>query len=154
MKKILFFVALAGSVFFYSCSKQNLSSPAPASTQAEQAVTSSDEQDAVARTSPAPGNYKVKLYIDDNDTSTRIFRGYVFTFKSNGVLTATVSNTTYRGTWEMKDGGIEMKIDITGTAALDRIDKSWHVVNITNNLITLTDNDLGGLTKLVFQRIP
>jgi hypothetical protein len=58
MKKTLFVIAFAGSVFFYSCSKQNLSSPAPASTQAEQAVTSFDEQDAVAaRTSPAPGKY-------------------------------------------------------------------------------------------------
>lgn len=153
MKKILFAIALAGSVFFYSCSKQDLSHPAPASIQAEQPVTSFDEQDAVARTSPALGNYNVKLYIDDNDTSTRIFKGYVFTFKSNGVLTSTVNNTTYKGTWQMKDGGTEMKIDITGTPALEKIDKSWDVVKITNNVITLTDNDPGEVTKLVFRRI-
>jgi hypothetical protein len=95
----------------------------------------------------------VKLYIDDNDTSTQIFNGYVFNFKSNGVLTATKNNTTYRGTWQMKDGGTEMKLEIEGTAALEKIDKSWHVVVITNNVIKLTDNDPGELTKLVFQRI-
>ena len=127
MKKILFAIAIAGSVFFYSCSKQNISSPAPVTTQAEGTTTSFDEQNAVALAAPAPGMYKVKLYIDDNDTSTRIFNGYVFTFKSNGVLTATKNNTTYRGTWQMKDGGTEMKIDITGTAALDKIDKSVRV---------------------------
>ncbi len=153
MKKILFAIALAGSVFFYSCSKQNISSPAPASTQAEGATTSFDEQNAVALASPAPGMYKVKLYIDDNDTSTRTFNGYVFTFKSNGVLTATKNNTTYRGTWQMKDGGTEMKIGISGTPALEQINKSWNVASITNSVIKLTDNDQGELTKLVFQRI-
>src|SRR5436853_6659649 len=84
MKKTLLFVALAtSSLFFYSCSKQDLSTP----VAAQQSVTSQDEQDAITRTTPAPGNYNVKLYIDDNDTSTRVFRGYVFNFRSNGILT-------------------------------------------------------------------
>jgi len=149
MKKTILFVALAtSSLFFYSCSKQDLSSPA-----AEQTLTSQDEENAITRTTPAPGNYNVKLYIDDNDTSTRIFRGYVFNFSSNGNLTATVNNVTYRGTWETSNGGRELKLRIEGTDQLEKIDKSWDVKGMTDNLITLTDNDPGEITKLVFKKI-
>jgi hypothetical protein len=150
MKKIFSVVAALATclLFFNSCSKQNLLSPAPV----QQTVSSQQEDDAVERTTPVPGDYNVRLYIDDNDTSTRVFKNYVFSFKINGVLIATVNGKSYRGTWEMKDGGTEMKIDITGTAALDRIDKSWDVVSITRNLITLTDNDPGEITKIAFKR--
>jgi hypothetical protein len=149
MKKTILFVALAtSSLFFNSCSKEDLATPAP-----QQTVTSQDEQDAVTRTTPAPGNYNVSLYIDDNDTSTQIFRGYVFNFSSNGTLTATVNKITYRGTWRIKDGGRELQLDIRGTNPLEKIDKSWDVKSITNNLITLTDNDPGEITKLVFKKI-
>jgi hypothetical protein len=149
MKKNLLLVALATTcLFFYSCSKQDLSSPV-----SQQTLTSPDEENAITRTTPAPGNYKVKLYIDDNDTSTRIFRGYVFNFRSNGILTATVNNVTYRGTWETKDGGRELHLRIEGTDQLEKIDKSWDVKGMTDNLITLTDNDPGEITKLVFKRI-
>jgi hypothetical protein len=149
MRKTILVVALAtSSVLFYSCSKQDLSRPA-----AQQTVTSQDEQDAVTRTTPAPGNYNVSLYIDDNDTSTRIFKGYVFNFSSTGKLTATVNKVTYQGTWRIKDGGRELQLDIRGTNPLEKIDKSWDVKSITNNLITLTDNDPGEITKLVFKKI-
>lgn len=149
IKKALLFVTLAiSSLFLYSCSKQDLSTPAP-----QQTVTSQDEEDAITRTTPAPGKYNVSLYIDDNDTSTRIFKGYVFNFSSNGILTATVNKVTYRGTWESKDGGRELHLRIEGTVQLEKIDKSWDVKSMTNNLITLTDNDPGEITKLVFKRI-
>jgi len=150
MKKALFIVAIAtGSLFFYSCSKQDILHPAPV----QQPVSSGDDQDAVARTSPAPGNYKVQLYIDDNDTSTFIFKGYVFNFNGNGTLTATVNKKVYKGKWQMKDAGSEIKLEIEGTAALEKIDKSWDVVKITATLITLTDNDPGEITKLIFRKI-
>lgn len=53
----------------------------------------------------------------------------------------------------MKDGGTEMKLEIEGTNALEKIDKSWDVVSISINVITLTDNDPGEVTKLVFKKI-
>lgn len=150
MKKTLFIVVVAASsLFFHSCSKQDMTRP----VAAQQPVTFTDNQDAVARTSPAPGNYKVNLYIDDNDTSTVIFKGYAFNFSSNGALTATVNKITYKGKWRIKDGGKELKLEIEGTDALEKIDKSWDVVNITNTLITLTDNDPGEITKLVFKKM-
>lgn len=74
MKKTLFISAFATSaLFLHSCNKQDLSRP----VSAQQTVRSVNDQNAVARTKPAPGNYKVNLYIDDNDTSTQIFKGYV-----------------------------------------------------------------------------
>ncbi|HEX5152519.1 MAG TPA: hypothetical protein VFW07_13810 [Parafilimonas sp.] len=150
MKKIYLVIALAtGSLLFYACSKQDLSRPAIP----QQTVASEQEENAVTRTNPAPGDYKVKLYIDDNDTSTRVFRGYVFTFSSNGGLKATVSNKTFKGKWEIRNGGTELKLRIEGTVALDRIDKSWDVEKITNKQIIVTDNDPGEITKLVFKLI-
>lgn len=148
MKKAILMVALAtGSLFFNACTKQDMSNPAPT------VQSSSQDEASTARTTPAPGNYKVRLYIDDNDTSTQIFKGYVFNFASNGVLKATVNNVTYVGTWEMKDGGTEMKLEIEGTPALEKIDKSWDVDTITNKFIVLLDNDPGEITKLAFQKI-
>jgi hypothetical protein len=148
MKKIyLAIVFVTGSLFFYACSKQDLSRPATT----QQTVASQQEENAITRTNPAPGDYKVKLYIDDNDTSTRVFKGYIFTFSSNGALKATVSNTTFNGEWEIRNGGTELKLRIEGTNALEKIDKSWDVEKITNQQIIVTDNDPGEVTKLIFK---
>jgi len=124
MKKTLLFVALAtSSMLFYSCSKQDLSSPAAT----QQAVTSQDDQDALARTTPAPGNhsddellgtallsgerlvsdvspglYRIIKFIDTGDDETAQFNGYKFRFKANGDLIATTNTgQVFTGSWDL-----------------------------------------------------
>jgi len=135
---MILLAALAfGAMFTFSCSKSDLSKPAVVNT----ATTTPSIADA--RVNPAPGNYKVSLYVHDGDTTTRTFKGYVFTFKNNGVLLATVGGITYTGTWESKDGGTELRLRIEGTEALHDIDKGWDVVKMTDTVIRLTDLDEG-----------
>jgi hypothetical protein len=150
MKKTIFAVVMASaSLFICSCSKPDISKPVNTSQ------VSDDQTTAVKRTTPAPGNYTVGLYVNDNDTSTTDFTGYVFTFKATGVLTAKLGNTTYTGKWESKDNGTELKLDIDGTPPLHEIDKSWNVIKLTNLLINLNDPEHGdaGRDVLIFNRI-
>lgn len=144
MKKNLLVIALlSSSLFVFSCSQKDLSSPAVAAS-ATSADKTAQVAAAVTRTTPAPGNYKVKLYINDADTSTSLFAGYVFTFTAKGALTAKVGTKTYKGKWESKDNGTELKLDIDGTPALHEIDKSWDVTKMTNTLIDLFEREHDG----------
>ncbi len=146
------------AVFISSCDKQSIEPSA-----ATQANSSQVENALVARTKPAPGNYSVALFVNDGDTSTMDFDGYVFNFQANGTLTAKVDKATYTGKWESKEdnkgkgknNGIELKLDIDGTNALHKIDKSWNVIKITNSLINLNDPEHGinGRDRLVFTRL-
>ncbi len=144
-------VMLAGtSIIISSCTKQSIEPPA-----ASQVNSFQTNEALAARTTPAPGNYQVALFVNDADTSTAEFTGYVFNFKADGTLTAKVDKATYTGKWESKDNGKELKLDIDGTAALHQINKSWNVLKITNALINLNDPEHGmnGRDALVFTRL-
>jgi len=151
MKKMFLLTALAfGAMFVFSCSKSDLSAPAAVNSVSSTVQPSG----AVARVNPAPGNYKVSLYVDDGDTTTATFKGYVFTFKTGGILLAAIGNTTYMGTWESKDGGTELKLNIDGTEALHDISKGWDVVKMTSTVIRLSDADAGMEgSRLVFKML-
>lgn len=128
-----------------SCDNKEISRPVTAS-QNSNAVT----DQTAALTKPAPGNYTVKLYVENGDTSTVEFTGYVFTFKANGTLLATADSVTYKGKWESKNNGTQLKLDIEGTDALKDVDKGWDVVKITNVQISLKDNQGQFGDQLVF----
>jgi hypothetical protein len=146
MKKTLP-VMLAVTAFFIvqACTKQGGSAPPVSvnSAQEAEAVTVNLKQ-------PSPGDYTVKLYIENGDTSTAEFKGYVFTFKTNGILLAKVDSTTYTGKWESKNDGRELKLDIKGTPALEDAGKGWKVIRMTNTQIALQNNEGEFGNKLLF----
>ena len=132
---------VAAIIVTQSCTHKEITSP----------LSAGSVQNATAGLkNPSPGNYTVKLYVENRDTSTAEFKGYVFTFKTNGVLTAKVDSVTYTGKWESKDNGKELKLDIKGTSALDDVSKSWDVVQMVAAGISLKDNEGKFGDKLVF----
>lgn len=149
MKKVFSLLSFAFvMILIQSCSNKEISKPLQAA-QNSNAVT---EQTA-ALTKPAPGNYTVKLYVENGDTSTVEFMDYVFTFKANGTLLATTDSATYKGKWESKNNGTQLKLDIEGTDALKDVDKGWDVVKITNVQISLKDNQGQFGDQLVFIKV-
>ena len=162
MKKTLLFVALAtSSMFFYSCSKQDLSSPA---------VAQQDDQDAAARTTPppsgnavsnytddellgtsllageqlvadvSPGLYQIIKFIDTGDDETAQFNGYKFRFKANGDFIATTNTgQVFTGKWNLNSQGTMMELQIGGNAALkDLDDDNWRVKILTDQRIRIS----------------
>jgi hypothetical protein len=142
MKK-LFFLATAAvvSLSLFSCSRSELSKPVI--NAADKSAFVQSVAAAAVQTSPTPGSYNVALYVNDGDTSTASFTGYVFTFSANGKLTAKVGKATYTGKWEVKDKGTELKLDIDGTPALHQINKEWNEVKLTTTIIKLNHDEHG-----------
>ena len=170
MKKTLLFVALAtSSMFLYSCSKQDLSSPA----SAQQAVTSQDGQDDVAGTTAAPsdnavnnytddelvgtsllagerlvadvspGLYRIAKFIDTGDDETAQFNGYKFRFKANGDLIATTNTgQVFTGKWNLNSQQTRMELQIGGNAALNDLDDDdWRIKILTDQRIRISAPD-------------
>ncbi|TKK68612.1 hypothetical protein FC093_10860 [Ilyomonas limi] len=146
---VLIATAAVALLLVQSCSKKEISSPASTNASLQTNVMETSAL-AAARTSPAAGNYTVTKFVDDSIPSTRIFKGYVFTFRSTGRLVAKVDGSTYVGTWEMKDNNTKLELDIEGTDALKEIDRAWDVVTITNTKISL--NHDGADDILVFTK--
>ena len=146
MKRNILMIAFAFTLLvLQSCSKKDLSAPSTLQTNNSEA-----DALATARATPAAGQYTVTRYVDEGVPSASIFRGYTFTFRSNGVLIARVNGTAYFGTWVMEDNNTKMDIEIEGTDALKEVDRNWDVVSITNTKISL--NNDGGEHILVFTK--
>ncbi len=143
MKKTLFLFIVAAVSITQSCTHKEITSPLSTTNSVQNAT-------AASLKNSSPGNYTVKLYVENRDTSTAEFKGYVFTFKANGMLIAKVDSLTYTGKWESKDNGKELKLDIQGTPALDDVRKSWNVIKMTMVTISLKDNEGKFGDKLVF----
>jgi hypothetical protein len=144
MKRNILLIAFAFAfLFIQSCSKKDASAPASLQTNSSQTTGL-----ATALVKPVAGQYTVTKYIEESITKTPIFKGYVFTFRNDGVLVARFNGTAYFGTWEMEDNNTKMDIDIEGTDALKELDRGWNVVFITNTKISL--NQDGGRRVLVF----
>jgi hypothetical protein len=144
MKSFFFCASIAMvSLSLFSCSKSDLSQPAVSASEKSAQVQSSVVAAAVVQTSPTPGNYTVPLYVNDGDTSTASFTGYVFTFSANGKLTAKVGKATYTGKWEVKSNGTQLNLDIDGTPALHGIKKEWNEVKLTTTIINLNHDEHG-----------
>ena len=144
MKKLFFFAATAMiSLFLFSCSKSDLSQPIVNATGQAAPQQSATAAAVVVQTSPTTGNYNVALYVNDGDTSTARFTGYVFTFSADGRLTAKLGKATFTGKWEVKGKGTQLKLDIDGTPALHEINKDWNEVKLTPTIINLNHDEHG-----------
>ena len=148
MKKILLFVALAtSSMLFYSCSKQDLSSPAAT----QQAVTSQDDQllgnsllaGEQLVSDISSGLYRIAKFIDTGDDETAQFNGYKFRFKANGDLIATTkTGQVFTGKWDLNSQGTRMELQIGGNGALNDLDDDdWRVRILTDQRIRISAPD-------------
>jgi len=85
------------------------------------------------------GNFTVGSFVGNGSQSTSL-DGFSFTFKENGTIIATNGNDSFNGTWKFDDGNnTEIKIAFTN-APLDQLNKSWHIKDLTDDHLYLTDD--------------
>lgn len=101
---------------------------------------------------PPAGKWVVHYYWDKDKDETSDFSGYSFEFQSNGTLVATLpGGSTVSGTWSTSSS--KLTISITGNDKLDDLTDDWLVIEQTDNLIKLKDDNDSHLEELHFKKI-
>jgi hypothetical protein len=139
MKKRICFLLGAttiGTAMLISCSKNY---NAPASTN--------NPVDTTLKTQVVSGTWIIKSYTQRTEDKTSQFASVVFTFSSNGTLTANKNGNITNGTWSYIPssvgyyGGPPSKASITlnlGAASpFDKLTKIWNVASNTDTLLKL-----------------
>lgn len=115
-----------------------------------------------ANTVATSGTWRVTNYNDDGQDETSDYNGYIFTFETTGVLTATKDTTTISGTWSITDDSSSSSDDddddidfniffpVSDDHPLDDLSDDWDIVSFdatTINLIDISGGD--GSTDLL-----
>ena len=102
------------------------------------------------------GSWKVTLYSDNGNDETSHFSGYVFTFSSNGTVTAVRSGSSVSGAWSDGNDDSQTKLVLTFLSPPDfeEISDDWHVLKNTSSKIELEDvsGGNGGTDLLTFEK--
>ena len=94
------------------------------------------------------GTWRVTNYIDHTLNQTDHFTGYIFTFGSGNVLTATIGTNNIAGTWSVTNTSssddspedpIDFNIAFTAPADFEDINDDWDIVSRTATKIELID---------------
>jgi hypothetical protein len=109
----------------------------------------SDDVAAINNTTPIAGTFKVSLYWDKKDETSK-FSGYNFSFNAGGKITATNGSTTVTGTW----GESSTKITISfGTdPLLSKLNKEWLKEEKTASSIKLKDDNIASDERIQFAK--
>jgi hypothetical protein len=139
MKKLLFIAAMLMSytVLTSSSCNHNDNNPTPANT-----------------TTPGPG-WRVSAFTEPGEDKTGDYTGYVFDFASGGALTAVRNGQTTSGTWEQSSSngvpGFEISLS-TSDNKLSKLNHRWVLVNKTDVLIDLRDDNVSSYEMLKFSK--
>lgn len=102
------------------------------------------------------GSWRITLYNDSGNDETDHFTGYVFTFSSNGGLTASNGSTSVPGTWSTGSDDSQKKLYLTFNSPPDfnELSDDWHILEETSTKIRLEDvsGGNGGTDLLTFEK--
>lgn len=116
------------------------------------------------------GTWRVSYFFDTDKDETANFTGYIFTFGTDGKLTATKGTTTVTGNWSVIDDDINSSSDDDGNSSDDDdfniffpvpessdfedLNDDWDIISATANKIELTDvsGGNGGTDFLTFEK--
>lgn len=101
------------------------------------------------------GRWKVIYYYDKDKVETDNFSGYTFDFRLDGAFIAYWGSNTRTGTWRTgsNDGSSRLIIDIAGEKPIDDLSDDWIILEKSDNLIKLKDDNDTHLEELHFQRV-
>lgn len=137
---------LIASVAFLSCKKQDPLSPIKPVTS-----TTTTNNPTFTR-----GQWVVELFQEDSTDETSNFRGYLFTFNSDGTVLAKKDNSNaVTGTWSTVKGSATMKFKISFPSdPLSKLNEDWDVKNETYTDLKLehVSGGNGGTDYLTFSR--
>ena len=97
------------------------------------------------------GQWKVTWYYDKDKEETSKFSGYSFDFQSGGTLVAHLpGGSTQSGTWSITSS--KLIITIAGTDALNDMTDDWLLLEKTDSLIRLQDDNSEHLEALHLEK--
>ncbi len=99
------------------------------------------------------GDWKVSYYWDKDKEETNNFSGYSFLFKDNGVLEALKNGVTTTGTWQLNSSSNKLIIQIGTAKPLEDLTDDWLIVEKSNTVIKLKDDNDTHLEELHFSVI-
>lgn len=134
-------------------------------------MCSSDDDNSNTSADPTPvintatsGTWRITLYEDNGVNETTNYANYIFTFNSNGVLTA-ANSPSYNGTWSVTasnsndDSQDDLDFNIAfvapaPTAFTDDLTDDWDIISYTATRIQLIDvsGGNGGTDYLTFTK--
>tara|TARA_R100000935_G_C2838691_1_gene169721 strand:+ start:3291 stop:3779 length:489 start_codon:yes stop_codon:yes gene_type:complete len=147
------------SLAVVACSKDD-------DSNANDNTTSADQVREIA----ADGTWTVTYFFDTDEEETSNFTGYVFTFGSDGTLTAVNGSNTVTGSWAVQDDSSNSSSDDDGNSTDDDdfiitfpvpdtndfedLNDDWDIVSVSANKIELTDvsGGNGGTDFLTFEK--
>ena len=110
-----------------------------------------DSLDVTALQSAATaGTWKITRFIEDGEDETADFENYVFSFDTNGNLTADNGTSTFTGSWSVEmdddddDDSLELEFEIDFSDpddVLDDLEDDWYVLGYSDNRIRLAEDD-------------
>ncbi|GJM34754.1 MAG: hypothetical protein DHS20C18_37550 [Saprospiraceae bacterium] len=101
----------------------------------------------------ASGDWEVTYYWDKDKDETSDFASYTFRFKENGVFEGTRNGTTQTGTWSVDNSSQKLIINIGTDKPLTDLIDDWIILEKTDRLIKLKDDNDEHLEELHFERI-
>lgn len=98
------------------------------------------------------GTWGITSYLEDGVDATAPYTAYVFTFNTDGSVTAD-NGSMVTGTWFTTNAGAELSLDFSSDLTLDEFSDSWDVVQVTDTQVTLRDVSGDGSTDdLIFEK--
>ncbi len=98
--------------------------------------------------------WHITYFWDEDKDETYKFNGWVFQFQDNGVFRAVSLSETRQGTWTVNPSSQKLIIDITGFQPLDELNDDWLILEQSDTLIKLRDDNDTHLEELHFQKLP
>lgn len=96
----------------------------------------------------------VNYFWDKDKDETNDFSGYTFEFNDNNVLVAYLPDgSTKTGSWTSSSSNNTLHFVISGTYALDEMSDHWVIIEQTNTVIKLKDDNTTHLEELHFVKL-
>jgi hypothetical protein len=161
MKKFISKIAivLLISIGLLACSKDESSTTTPPDngTSAQQVTTNVEA-----------GTWRITYFWDTDKDETSNFAGYVFSFNTDGTLTAVKGSTTVSGTWSVldtnssnddsgdttDDDDFNIFFSVPTSSDFDDLIDNWDIISANATKIELTDvsGGNGGIDFLTFEK--
>ena len=153
--KAIFLSLFAVALLTVSCD----SNDDPADTQA-------DVNPAELRSAAQNGQWRITYYFDSDKEETSDYAGYVFTFGSDGTVTATNGTIEVAGTWSVTDSNssddspddssdVDFNLFFTAPPDFEELSDDWDILEYSASRIKLIDvsGGDGSTDYLTFEKI-
>lgn len=98
------------------------------------------------------GSWRITTFIEASEDKTSDFTGYTFSFNSNGQLAATLSGANTTGIWGWDDSNSKFHISIGSSKPLLSLTDDWVVLEKTETLVRLKNDNPAKNELLSFTR--